>query len=148
METSATAQALDSHLATGDHIGQAAKVDLRVVINKWDLCWDLGVTCYIVTCLYRSYFLFVIALNTIVDWVEDNRENFSNSHLATALAHDVSNLLGRYLNACVRSLCTFGLKVPGSMKECILNHIVSELLSGPYQDVTCLPPSLKVLIDR
>ena len=62
--------------------------------------------CYIVTGLYGSDCLFTISLKTLVDWVEDNQDNLSqsivNSHLATALAHDVSIFLGRYLNDCAR----------------------------------------------
>ena len=53
--------------------------------------------CYIVTGLYGDYWLFAIALKTLVDWVEDNQENLLqsilNSHLATALAHDVFTFL-------------------------------------------------------
>ena len=79
-----------------------------------------------------------------MDWVEDNQDNLLQSilksHLETALAHDVSTFLGRYLNVCVRALCTAGLKVPRSKTECSLEHIISDILCGPYQGVTHLPP--------
>ena len=69
--------------------------------------------CYIVTGLYGYDLIFDISLKTIVDWVEDNQDNLSqwivNSHLETALAHNVSALLGWYLNACAHALCNAGL---------------------------------------
>ena len=106
--------------------------------------------CYIVTGLYGDYWLFAIALKTLVDWVEDNQENLLhsivNSHLATALVHDFSTLLGRYLNVCVHAMCTAVLEVPGSKMECSLEHIISDIFCGPYQSVTRLPPSLNALL--
>ena len=105
---------------------------------------------YIVTGLYGDYCLFTITLKTLVDWVEYNQKKLSqsivNSHLATALAHDVSTFLGRYLNACVRALCTAGLEVPGYKTKCSLEKIISDILCGPYQGVTNFPSSLKALL--
>ena len=106
--------------------------------------------CYIVTGLYGSDCLFAIALKTLVDCADYNQYNLSqlivNSHLTTALAHDVSTFLGRYLNTCVRALCTAGLEVPGYKTECSLENITSDLLCGPYQGVTHFTPSLKALL--
>ena len=91
-----------------------------------------------------------MALKTLVDWVEDNQDNLLQSivksHLATALAHDVSTFLRRYLNFCVRALCTAGLEVPGSKTECSLEHTLSGILCVPYQGATRLPPSLNALL--
>ena len=73
----ATEQDLYSQLATGNHISQAAKVVLEVVISKEDLHLDLDMACYIVTGLYEYDLHFDIALKTIVDWVEDNQDNIA-----------------------------------------------------------------------
>ena len=105
---------------------------LRVVISKEDLRRELVMACYIVTGLYGDDLLFAVVLNTLMDWVEDNQDSLLQSivksQLATALAHDVSTLLGRYLNVYVRALCTAGLKVPGFKTECSLEHIFSNIL--------------------
>ena len=89
---------------------------------------------------------------TLVDWVEDNQDSLSqsivNSHLATELSHNISAILGRYLNVCVRASCMDGLEAPGSNMECSLNHMTFDLLCGPSQGVTHLPPSLKALLAR
>ena len=95
--TAATAQDLYRQLTIGNHVSHAAKVGLYVVIRKENLCRDLVMACYIVTGFYGDYCLFSVALKTLVDWVEDNQENLLqsilNSHLATALAHDVFTFL-------------------------------------------------------
>ena len=128
----ATEQDLYSHLAIGNYIAQDAKVGLRLVISKEDLRQELVMACYIVKGLYRAYCKVAIVLNTLMDWVEDNQDSLLQSivksQLATALAHDVSTLLGRYLNVYVRALCTAGLKVPGFKTECSLEHIFSNIL--------------------
>ena len=36
--------------------------------------------------------------------------------------------------------------MPGSKTECSLEHIISDIFCGPYQGVTCLPPSLNALL--
>ena len=85
-----------------------------------------------------------------MDWVEDNRDNLPqsivNSHLATALSHNVFTVLGWYLNACVCASYMDGLEVPGSKTECYLNHITPDLSCGTYRFFTHLPPSLKALL--
>ena len=53
--TSATAQDLYSQLTIVNHISQADKMGLRVVISKENLCRDLLMACYIVKGLYGDY---------------------------------------------------------------------------------------------
>ena len=95
--TAATAQDLYRQLTIGNQISQAAKMGLRVVIRKGNFRRKLVMACYIVTGFYVDYCLFSVALKTLVDWVEDNQDNLFqsilNSHLATALAHDVFTFL-------------------------------------------------------
>ena len=95
--TAATAQDLYRQLTIGNQISQAAKMGLRVVIRKGNFRRKLVMACYIVTGIYRDYCLFSVALKTLMDWVEDNQDNLLqsilNSHLATALAHDVFTFL-------------------------------------------------------
>ena len=56
-------------------------------------------TCYILKGLCRDNPPFTIALKTIVDWVEDNQDDFSRSienfQLATSLDHDIFTVLGQ-----------------------------------------------------
>ena len=65
--TAAIAQALNSRLATGNHIDRAAKVELRVVISKEGILREMGTTRYIVKGLYRGDCPFSITLKTLVD---------------------------------------------------------------------------------
>ena len=114
-------QALDSRLATSNHISWAAKVELQVVIREKDARQELVITCYIVTVIYGACCLFYVSLKTLMNRSKENWDYFlqaiANSHSAMALSHNISTVLSRYLNACVCASYTSRMEASLSMKE-------------------------------